>query len=128
MHFCFNSTGADGLGFSITTRDNPAGGNAPIFVKSILAKGAAIEDGRLRAGDQILEVIYHGRLSALSIVIFYLFLSFGVFLSPLLSVSDSVFLTLFLSLFLCLSFSPFHFEFCIHAGRERHIQHRLHSY
>ena len=45
-----------GLGFSITTRDNPAGGNTPIFVKSILAKGAAIEDGQLKSGDQILEV------------------------------------------------------------------------
>lgn len=48
--------GIDGLGFSITTRDNPAGGNTPIFVKSILPKGAAIEDGQLRAGDQIVEV------------------------------------------------------------------------
>lgn len=48
--------GNDGLGFSITTRDNPAGGNTPIFVKGVLPKGAAIEDGRLRSGDQILEV------------------------------------------------------------------------
>ncbi|XP_031549920.1 partitioning defective 3 homolog isoform X2 [Actinia tenebrosa] len=48
--------GSDGLGFSITTRDNPAGGHTPIFVKSILAKGAAIEDGQLKSGDQILEV------------------------------------------------------------------------
>ena len=49
-------SGNDGLGFSITTRDNPAGGNTPIFVKGVLPKGAAIEDGRLRSGDQILEV------------------------------------------------------------------------
>lgn len=49
-------SGTDGLGFSITSRDNPAGGNTPIFVKSILPKGAAIEDGQLRAGDQIVEV------------------------------------------------------------------------
>lgn len=48
--------GNDGLGFSITTRDNPAGGNTPIFVKSILPKGAAIEGGQLKAGDQIVEV------------------------------------------------------------------------
>ncbi|XP_015766108.1 PREDICTED: partitioning defective protein 3-like [Acropora digitifera] len=48
--------GNDGLGFSITTRDNPAGGNAPIFVKSILPKGAAIIEGQLRGGDQIIEV------------------------------------------------------------------------
>lgn len=48
--------GNDGLGFSITTRDNPAGENTPIFVKSILPKGAAIEGGQLKAGDQIVEV------------------------------------------------------------------------
>jgi len=49
-------SGNDGLGFSITTRDNPAGGNTPIFVKSVLPKGAAIEGGQLKAGDQIVEV------------------------------------------------------------------------
>ena len=49
-------SGNEGLGFSITTRDNPAGGNTPIFVKSILPKGAAIEGGQLKAGDQIVEV------------------------------------------------------------------------
>jgi partitioning defective protein 3 len=27
-----------GLGFSITTRDNPAGGNCPIYIKNILPK------------------------------------------------------------------------------------------
>lgn len=52
----FTLPGNDGLGFSITTRDNPAGGNAPIFVKSILPKGAAIIEGQLRGGDQIIEV------------------------------------------------------------------------
>lgn len=30
--------GAHGLGFSITTRDNPAGGEAPIYIKNILPK------------------------------------------------------------------------------------------
>ena len=52
----FTFSGNEGLGFSITTRDNPAGGNTPIFVKSILPKGAAIEGGQLKAGDQIVEV------------------------------------------------------------------------
>lgn len=48
--------GVHGLGFSITTRDNPAGGNCPIYIKNILPKGAAVEDGRLRIGDRLLEV------------------------------------------------------------------------
>ncbi|XP_037789017.1 partitioning defective 3 homolog isoform X18 [Penaeus monodon] len=48
--------GQHGLGFSITTRDNPAGGEAPIYIKNILPKGAAIEDGNLRIGDRLLEV------------------------------------------------------------------------
>ncbi|XP_022248500.1 partitioning defective 3 homolog isoform X4 [Limulus polyphemus] len=48
--------GPDGFGFSITTRDNPAGGNCPIYIKNILPKGAAIEDGRLKPGDRLLEV------------------------------------------------------------------------
>ena len=48
--------GPEGLGFSITTRDNPAGGVAPIYVKNILPKGAAIADGRLKSGDRLLEV------------------------------------------------------------------------
>ncbi|KAG7168127.1 Partitioning defective 3-like [Homarus americanus] len=48
--------GSHGLGFSITTRDNPAGGEAPIYIKNILPKGAAIEDGTLRIGDRLLEV------------------------------------------------------------------------
>ena len=48
--------GPQGLGFSITTRDNPAGGNCPIYIKNILPTGAAIEDGRLRPGDRLLEV------------------------------------------------------------------------
>jgi partitioning defective protein 3 len=48
--------GAHGLGFSVTTRDNPAGGHCPIYIKNILPKGAAVEDGRLRPGDRLLEV------------------------------------------------------------------------
>ncbi|XP_066589181.1 partitioning defective 3 homolog isoform X2 [Prorops nasuta] len=46
----------NGLGFSVTTRDNPAGGHCPIYIKNILPKGAAVEDGRLRPGDRLLEV------------------------------------------------------------------------
>lgn len=30
--------GPHGLGFSITTRDNPAGGNCPIYIKNIIPK------------------------------------------------------------------------------------------
>ncbi|GAB1601107.1 partitioning defective 3 homolog isoform X1 [Argonauta hians] len=48
--------GSNGLGFSITTRDNPTGGVNPIYIKSILPQGAAVEDGRLKAGDRLLEV------------------------------------------------------------------------
>ncbi|XP_022242599.1 partitioning defective 3 homolog isoform X1 [Limulus polyphemus] len=48
--------GQDGFGFSITTRDNPAGGNCPIYIKNILPKGAAIQDGRLKPGDRLLKV------------------------------------------------------------------------
>ena len=40
----------------MTTRDNPAGGVPPIYIKNILPKGAAIEDGRLLSGDRLLEV------------------------------------------------------------------------
>ncbi|XP_040921328.1 partitioning defective 3 homolog isoform X1 [Toxotes jaculatrix] len=48
--------GQEGLGFSITSRDVPIGGSAPIYVKNILPRGAAIQDGRLKAGDRLLEV------------------------------------------------------------------------
>ncbi|KAF7653287.1 hypothetical protein LDENG_00085160, partial [Lucifuga dentata] len=56
--------GPEGLGFSITSRDVPIGGSAPIYVKNILPRGAAIQDGRLKAGDRLLEVNgvdLHGR-------------------------------------------------------------------
>lgn len=49
-------SGPEGLGFSITSRDVPIGGSAPIYVKNILPRGAAIHDGRLKAGDRLLEV------------------------------------------------------------------------
>ncbi|XP_076327766.1 uncharacterized protein LOC143234356 isoform X2 [Tachypleus tridentatus] len=48
--------GPDGLGFSITTRDNPALGFCPIYIKNILPKGAAVKDGRLKPGDRLLKV------------------------------------------------------------------------
>ncbi|UYV61545.1 PARD3 [Cordylochernes scorpioides] len=49
--------GPNGLGFSLTTRDNPAGTTLPpVYVKNVLPMGAAIEDGRLRAGDRLLEI------------------------------------------------------------------------
>ena len=48
--------GTHGLGFSVTTRDNPAGGHCPIYIKNILPKGAAVEDARLKPGDRLLEV------------------------------------------------------------------------
>ncbi|XP_072025250.1 partitioning defective 3 homolog [Amphiura filiformis] len=48
--------GPQGLGFSITTRDNPTLGKNPIYIKNILPKGAAISDGRLKQGDRLLEV------------------------------------------------------------------------
>uniref|UniRef100_A0A3B3SJ00 Par-3 family cell polarity regulator alpha, b n=1 Tax=Paramormyrops kingsleyae TaxID=1676925 RepID=A0A3B3SJ00_9TELE len=48
--------GPEGLGFSITSRDVPLAGSAPIYVKNILPRGAAIQDGRLKAGDRLLEV------------------------------------------------------------------------
>lgn len=51
--FCYPAN--DGLGFSVTTRDNPAGGDCPIYIKNILPRGAAILDGRLRSGDRLLE-------------------------------------------------------------------------
>ena len=47
---------AQGLGFSITTRDNVPGGKSPIYIKNILPKGAAVQDGRLTSGDRLLEV------------------------------------------------------------------------
>uniref|UniRef100_H2LIX9 Par-3 family cell polarity regulator n=1 Tax=Oryzias latipes TaxID=8090 RepID=H2LIX9_ORYLA len=48
--------GTEGLGFSITSRDVPIGGMVPIYIKNILPRGAAIQDGRLKAGDRLLEV------------------------------------------------------------------------
>lgn len=48
--------GSDGLGFKLASRDNPTGSVNPIYVKSIFAKGAAVDDGRLKTGDRLLMV------------------------------------------------------------------------
>lgn len=48
--------GPQGLGFSVTTRDHHTVGDSLIYIKKILSIGAAIEDGRLRPGDRLLEV------------------------------------------------------------------------
>ncbi|CAI5761914.1 partitioning defective 3 homolog B isoform X1 [Podarcis lilfordi] len=48
--------GPEGLGFTVVTRDSSVHGPGPIFVKSILPRGAAVKDGRLQSGDRILEV------------------------------------------------------------------------
>ncbi|GFO24747.1 partitioning defective 3-like protein [Plakobranchus ocellatus] len=45
-----------GLGFSVTSRDNQTGGDCPIYIRNILPKGAAVQDGQLRSGDRLLEV------------------------------------------------------------------------
>lgn len=45
----------NGLGFSITTRDNQVG-QCPIYIKTILPVGAAKKDGNLKGGDRLLEV------------------------------------------------------------------------
>jgi len=50
-----NVAGPQGLGFSITTQDNPASSNSPIYIKNILPQGAAVMDGRLQSGDRLLE-------------------------------------------------------------------------
>ncbi|KAM8873072.1 par-3 family cell polarity regulator beta a isoform 1-T1 [Synchiropus picturatus] len=48
--------GAEGLGFTVVTRDSSVHGPGPILVKNILQRGAAVKDGRLQPGDRILEV------------------------------------------------------------------------
>ncbi|XP_022624091.1 partitioning defective 3 homolog B-like [Seriola dumerili] len=48
--------GAEGLGFTVVTRDSSAHAPGPILVKNILPRGAAVNDGRLQPGDRILEV------------------------------------------------------------------------
>ncbi|XP_033029164.1 LOW QUALITY PROTEIN: multiple PDZ domain protein-like [Lacerta agilis] len=48
--------GPDGLGFSIVGGYGSPHGDLPIYVKTVFAKGAAAEEGRLKRGDQIIAV------------------------------------------------------------------------
>ncbi|RXN25559.1 multiple PDZ domain -like protein [Labeo rohita] len=48
--------GSAGLGFSIVGGFGSSHGDLPIYVKNIFPKGAAVEDGRLRRGVQLLTV------------------------------------------------------------------------
>ncbi|CAH8442804.1 unnamed protein product [Dicrocoelium dendriticum] len=48
--------GTSGLGFSLTSRDLPDTKGRAIYVKNILLDGAARVDGRLRAGDRLIQV------------------------------------------------------------------------
>ncbi|XP_067297805.1 multiple PDZ domain protein [Pseudorasbora parva] len=48
--------GSAGLGFSIVGGFGSSHGDLPIYVKNIFPKGAAVEDGRLSRGDQLLTV------------------------------------------------------------------------
>lgn len=70
LNLVFTLQGPEGLGFSITSRDVPIGGSAPIYIKNILPQGAAIQDGRLKAGDRLLEVRSCFQLSLTHDVVF----------------------------------------------------------
>lgn len=52
------STGSQGLGFGVTTRDvtMATSGCQPIYIKSIAKDGPAFKDGRLKLGDRLLKV------------------------------------------------------------------------
>ncbi|XP_054634870.1 multiple PDZ domain protein isoform X2 [Dunckerocampus dactyliophorus] len=50
---------SSGLGFSIVGGFGSPHGDLPIYIKTIFNKGAAIEDGRLKRGDQIIAVNGH---------------------------------------------------------------------
>ncbi|XP_037114962.1 multiple PDZ domain protein isoform X3 [Syngnathus acus] len=51
--------GSSGLGFSIVGGFGSPHGDLPIYIKTIFNKGAAIENGRLKRGDQIIAVNGH---------------------------------------------------------------------
>lgn len=48
--------GPEGLGFSIVGGVGSPGGDLPIYIKTVFARGAAALDGRLKRGDQIVAV------------------------------------------------------------------------
>uniref|UniRef100_A0A915K4I5 PDZ domain-containing protein n=1 Tax=Romanomermis culicivorax TaxID=13658 RepID=A0A915K4I5_ROMCU len=47
--------GSEGLGFTVTSRDNARAGDNFTCIKNILPRGAALKDGRLREGDRLLK-------------------------------------------------------------------------
>ncbi|KAK0156021.1 Multiple PDZ domain protein [Merluccius polli] len=51
--------GSAGLGFSVVGGFGSPHGDLPIYVKTVFSKGAAIEDGCLKRGDQIIAVNGH---------------------------------------------------------------------
>ncbi|XP_070836711.1 multiple PDZ domain protein [Chaetodon trifascialis] len=51
--------GSSGLGFSIVGGFGSPHGDLPIYIKTVFNKGAAVEDGRLKRGDQIIAVNGH---------------------------------------------------------------------
>ncbi|XP_047194023.1 multiple PDZ domain protein isoform X3 [Hippoglossus stenolepis] len=51
--------GSSGLGFSIVGGFGSPHGDLPIYIKTVFNKGAAIADGRLKRGDQIIAVNGH---------------------------------------------------------------------
>ncbi|XP_041641247.1 multiple PDZ domain protein [Cheilinus undulatus] len=51
--------GSSGLGFSIVGGFGSPHGDLPIYIKTVFNKGAAVEDGRLKHGDQIIAVNGH---------------------------------------------------------------------
>ncbi|XP_056596327.1 LOW QUALITY PROTEIN: multiple PDZ domain protein [Triplophysa dalaica] len=48
--------GSAGLGFTIVGGIGSSHGDLPIYVKNVFSKGAAVDDGRLLGGDQLLAV------------------------------------------------------------------------
>ncbi|XP_035493230.2 multiple PDZ domain protein isoform X1 [Scophthalmus maximus] len=51
--------GSSGLGFSIVGGFGSPHGDLPIYIKTVFDKGAAVADGRLKRGDQIIAVNGH---------------------------------------------------------------------
>ncbi|XP_075946192.1 multiple PDZ domain protein [Anarhichas minor] len=51
--------GSSGLGFSIVGGFSSPHGDLPIYIKTVFNKGAAVEDGTLKRGDQIIAVNGH---------------------------------------------------------------------
>ena len=60
-----------GLGLSIVGGSDTLLG--AIFIHEVYEAGAAHKDGRLRPGDQILEVGHHDSLEIININIFWIF-------------------------------------------------------